>query len=80
MSTVTGSHPTVDAQIPVRTHRARSAVARSSPNLRLLTPVLRSIYECPPVRLRDLVLMNLLIWAVVLAWWMTSPAPSHLPV
>lgn len=72
MSSVTGSHPTVDAQIPVRQHRARSAVARSSPNLRLLTRPIRSIYESPPVRLRDLAIMNLLIWAVVLSWWMST--------
>lgn len=80
MSTVTGSHPAVDAQIPVRQHRARSAVARSSPNLRLILRPIRRIYESPPVRRRDIILANVLIWAVVAAWWFTTAVqPAHMP-
>jgi len=79
MSTVTGSHPAVDAQIPARQHRARSAVARSSPNLRLLLRPIRRICETPPMPLRDIVIANVLIWAVVAAWWLTTAQGATLP-
>lgn len=85
MSHITAPYPTVDAEIPrPRQHRARSAVARSSSSshLSLHRPMgMRTIWECPAslIRALDLAVLNLLLWAVVAAWWFTTTPMPHLP-
>ena len=77
---ITASHPTVDAQIPTRQHRARSAVARSSPHLTFAPiPASPPIFECPLAPLRSVWGMNLLVWACALTWWLTT-APTLLSI
>ena len=84
MSHITAPYPTVDAHIPrPRQHRARSATARaSSSHLSLQRyPGMRSIWECPAglIRALDLAVLNILLWAVVAAWWLSTTPMPHLP-
>lgn len=84
MTQITAPYPTVDAQIPrPRQHRARAATAKASSSHLTLQryPLLRSIWECPAglINARDLVVLNLLLWAVVAAWWFTTTPMPHLP-
>lgn len=83
MSHITAPYPTVDAEIPrPRQHRARSAIAKaSSSHLSLQRyPGMRTIWECPAglIRTLDLLVLNLLVWAAVAAWWFTTTPALHL--
>ena len=79
---ITASHPAVDAQIPTRQHRARSAVARASSSHLTFArfPARESIFECPPAPRGALIGLNLLLWACVATWWITAgPTLVHIP-
>lgn len=74
----TGSHPAVAADIPRRTYRS---TARSSAHLAFARyPDTRRIFECPMPSTVSIVGLNILVWACVATWWLTTaPTLANLP-